>query len=159
MNRYREIKISSALEEMYRVEQFVEELSDEHMLYGSYFGNIMMAVTEAVKNAIMHGNGENRNRLVKINEELTKEGLWVTVTDEGKGFDYQVFSVKDPGPDYNFEKTGLLLINKLCDDVRFFDNGRTIRMLFKINGIDDRIFSRRETFMLEFFKVYQRMNT
>jgi serine/threonine-protein kinase RsbW len=147
------------MEEMFRVEQFVEELSDEHMLYGSYFGNIMMAVTEAVRNAIIHGNKHNRAKLVRIKEELTKEGLWVTVSDEGSGFDYKTYSFKDPGPDYNFEKTGLLLINKLCDEVRFIENGRTITMLFKINGIDDRIFSRRETFMLEFFKVYQRMNT
>ena len=56
MNKHKEIKIESSLDEMFRVEQFVEEISDEYLLYGNYFGNILMAVSEAVKNAIIHGN-------------------------------------------------------------------------------------------------------
>jgi serine/threonine-protein kinase RsbW len=159
MKRHKEIKIESSLEEMFRVEQFVEEISDEHMLYGSYFGNILMAVSEAVKNAIVHGNQLDRSRRVRIIEELTKEGLWVTVSDEGNGFNFKEFEYINPGPGFNFEKTGLLLIHKLCDEVRFLKNGNTIEMLFKINGIDDQIFSRREAFMQDFFRVYQRLNT
>jgi serine/threonine-protein kinase RsbW len=159
MKRHREIKVESSLEEMFRVEQFVEEISDEHTLYGSYFGNILMAVSEAVKNAIVHGNKLDRSKHVRIIEELTKEGLWVTVSDEGEGFNFKEFELSDPGPGFNFEKTGLLLIHKLCDEVKFLKNGTAIEMLFKINGIDDQIFSRREAFMQDFFRVYQRLNT
>lgn len=158
MNRHREIKIGSSLDEMYRVEQFVEEISDEHMLYGSYFGNILMAVTEAVQNAIIHGNVQDSLKHVKIREELTKEGLWVTVTDEGQGFDYKGFLAKESDPGSVGEKTGLFLIQKLCDEVRFIHNGKVIEMLFRINGIDEKIFARREAFMHDFFKVYQKLS-
>jgi serine/threonine-protein kinase RsbW len=158
MNRQREIKIESSPDEMFRVEQFVEEISDEHMLYGSYFGNILMAVTEAVQNAMVHGNGLDRSKMVRIKEELTREGLWVTVSDEGTGFDFRELLEKEANPGSVEEKSGLLLIQKLCDEARFINKGRTLEMLFRINGIDEKIFARREAFMHDFFKVYQKLS-
>jgi len=159
MKRQRTIKLGSSLENLFQVDQFVEEISDEHMLYGSYFGNILMAVTEAVQNAMTHGNGLNEERLVYIKEEMNEAGLWITVKDEGAGFNYSDFLIKNRKEGFNSEKTGILLIQTLCDEVRFLDEGRTIEMLFRINGIDDSIFSRRQAFMHDFFKVYQRLNT
>lgn len=159
MNRPKEFEIGSSLDEMYRIEQFVEEMSDEYLLYGSYFGNILMAVTEAVKNAIIHGNDADRQKKVKICREIVKEGLLIRVTDEGNGFDYksrlrgiQDLSGLDDG------KNGLFLIQKLTDELAFLNGGRTIEMLFRINGIDESIFNRRATIMNEFFRVYQRNN-
>jgi serine/threonine-protein kinase RsbW len=158
MNRQREIRLESSLSEMFRVEQFVEEISDEHMLYGSYFGNIMMAVTEAVENAIVHANREDKAKQVRIKAELTKEGLWITVTDEGIGFNYREYLQKQADAGFTSEKTGLLVVQKLCDELNFSRDGRSLRMLFKINGIDEQIFIRREAFMQEFFKVYQKLS-
>ncbi|NTV82994.1 MAG: ATP-binding protein [Bacteroidales bacterium] len=158
MKRHREIRITSSLDELYRVEQFVEEISDEHMLYGSYFGNIMMAVSEAAQNAIIHGNKLDKTKYVRIGEALTREGLWIHVIDEGIGFNYKDYQFRDDAPGFGLDKTGLLLIQKLCDDVRFLNNGSSIEMLFRINGIDEQIFSRREAFMHDFFRVYQKLS-
>ena len=158
MKKSRVLKIASSLDEMFRVEQFIEEISDEHLLYGSYYGNILMAVSEAVKNAIIHGNRSDNGKLVRIAEESTKEGLWIRVFDEGGGFDYKTYlSTNGSGLDFSTENNGLLLIQKLADEVRFQNEGRVIEMLFQINGIDDGIFERRVTFMHDFFRVYQRL--
>ena len=160
MNKHKEIKIESSPEEMFRVEQFVEEISDEYLLYGNYFGNILMAVTAAVQNAIIHGNGLDSRKFVRIALESTKEGLWIRVLDEGKGFDHRAYAHNmDLEKDFGTEKNGLLLIHKLADEVRFKNNGRTIEMLFRINGIENGIFDRRMTIMQDFFRVYQRLNT
>jgi serine/threonine-protein kinase RsbW len=161
MNKRKEIKIASSLEEMFRVEQFVEEISDEHLLYNNYFSNMIMAVTEAVKNAIVHGNRAISGKTVRIWAESSRDGLWIKVSDEGEGFDFIPFS-----PEGNFtgieadpEKNGMFLIYKLTDQVRFRNNGRTIEMLFRINGIDDSIMQRRSALMRDFFRVFQQMNT
>jgi len=160
MNKHKEIRIESSPDEMFRVEQFVEEVSDEYLLYGNYFGNILMAVSEAVKNAIIHGNRLDRQKHVRIMQESTKEGLWIRVLDEGDGFDHSMYSnIKDLSKEFSTEKNGLLLIQKLADEVRFKDNGRLIEMLFRINGIEEGIFERRVAFMQDFFRVYQRLNT
>jgi len=160
MRRHKEIEIESSPDEMFRVEQFVEEISDEYQLYGNYFGNILMALTEAVQNAIIHGNGMDRKKVVRIRQESTKEGLWICVLDEGNGFDHHAYlPLKDQEKEFSTEKNGLLLIQKLTDEVRFKNNGRLIEMLFMINGIEDRVFDRRKAFMQDFFCVYQRLNT
>jgi len=160
MNKRKEIKIESSPDEMFRVEQFVEEICDEYLLYGSLFGCILMAVTEGVQNAIVHGNGSDRQKHVRVVMESTKEGLWIRVSDEGKGFDHALYSQnKDFKKEFGTEKNGLLLIHKLADEVRFQNNGRIIKMLFHITGIDDDIFDRRRTLMQEFFRVYKILNT
>lgn len=160
MKKHKEIKIESNLDEMFQVEQFVEEISEEFLLYGNYFGNILMAVTEAVKNAIIHGNRQHKKKLVRIMLENTKEGLWIRVMDEGEGFDYKKYSEQE-NQEINFgtEKNGIILIRALADEVRFQNNGNTIEMLFKINGIEESIFERRVAFMHDFFRVYQRLNS
>lgn len=160
MKKHKEIKIESSLDEMFQVEQFVEEISEEFLLYGNYFGNILMAVTEAVKNAIIHGNGQDRKKLVRVTHENTKEGLWIRVTDEGDGFDYRKYAGEGKSEiNFGAEKNGLVLIKALTDEVRFQNNGNTIEMLFRINGIEESIFERRVAFMHDFFKVYQRLNS
>jgi len=160
MKKHKEIKIESTLDEMFLVEQFVEEISEEFLLYGNYFGNILMAVTEAVKNAIIHGNGQDRKKLVRISLENTKEGLWIRVIDEGGGFDHKKYT-EQPNAEITFgtEKNGIVLIQALADEVKFQNNGCQIEMLFKINGIEDSIFERRVAFMHDFFRVYQRLNS
>jgi serine/threonine-protein kinase RsbW len=159
MKKNREIKIESSLDEMFRVEQFVEEISDEYLLCSNYFGNILMAVSEAVKNAIVHGNGQDRKKFVRIMLENTKEGIWISVFDEGEGFDYTAYVKKgDPGIALGAEKKGLFLIQALADEVKFRGKGHIVDMLFRINGIEDSIIERRVAFMHDFFRVYQRLN-
>jgi serine/threonine-protein kinase RsbW len=160
MNKPRVLKIGSSPDEMFRVERFVEEISDEHMLYGNYFGNILMAVTEAVQNAMTHGNRMNALKRVTVTGETSKEGLWIRVTDEGDGFDFNHYAnTAEAEQDLLSGKKGLFLIHKLADEVYFKNGGRIIEMLFRINGIDESIFERRVAFMQEFFKVYSRLNT
>jgi serine/threonine-protein kinase RsbW len=160
MKKHKEIKIESSLDEMFQVEQFVEEISEEFLLYGNYFGNILMAVTEAVKNAIIHGNGQDKKKLVRVTYENTKEGLWIRVIDEGTGFDCEKYTDKANSViNFGSEKNGLILIKALTDEVRFQNNGNTIEMLFRINGIEESIFERRVAFMHDFFRVYQRLNS
>ena len=50
------IKIKSDLQEINEVEKFVEAICDYYNINDSYFGNIIVAITEAVENAILHGN-------------------------------------------------------------------------------------------------------
>lgn len=160
MNKRKEIKIESSLEEMFRVEQFVEEISDEYLLYNNYFGNIMMAVLEAVKNAIVHGNTANRQKHVMIGAESTKDGLWVRVCDEGDGFDFSKYAhPENYENDLDSGKNGMIIIHRLADEVRFKNHGRIIDMLFRINGIDESIIQRRAALMHDFFRVFQRLNS
>ncbi len=154
MKKRKEISIHSSENEMYLVEQFIEQISDEYLLGDDYFGNLMVAVTEAVKNAIHHGNGGDPARKVHIHLETGKNGLWITVSDQGDGFDFDRYLEMDylGNPDMA-GKRGLYLIRSLADEIRFQDKGRMLRMLFRINGIDERVVEHRQHTMFQYFRM------
>lgn len=132
----REIQISSASEETYRIERFVEEICDQYYINNSYFGNILIAIEEAVNNAIVHGNGNDRNKTVRIKFTPTPAGLEFTIRDEGDGFDFN--SIPDPltGEETNYNGRGLFLIRALSDETSFNKKGNKISILFKISSIN-----------------------
>ncbi len=154
MKKRRELLIEKNDEVYYRIEKFVEEVTDDYLLHDTYFGNILIALTEAVQNAIIHGNKADASKKVMVSLEQKKDGLWLTVADQGDGFDYDRAmaseSLFEPG-----EKKGLALIKGVTDEVRFKNRGRVIEMLFRIYGIDESIFDRRQDLMTEFLRKTQ----
>ncbi|MBE0641973.1 MAG: hypothetical protein IH599_08055, partial [Bacteroidales bacterium] len=66
IERTRELAIASDLREMHRVEAFIEEISDLFNINHTYFGHLLVAITEAVKNAIVHGNGGDAAKKVVV---------------------------------------------------------------------------------------------
>ena len=81
-------------ENIHQVEKFVEDICDEYNINNTYFGNILVALTEAVENAIVHGNKNNPAKNVEIIFVSKPEGLSFTIKDEGKGFD--INQIPDP---------------------------------------------------------------
>lgn len=115
------------------VEFFVKRFAKDLKINESIFPNILISVTEAVNNAIIHGNQKDVEKEVKI--ELSKEDrtLTILVTDQGEGFDPK--NVPDPTLEENLEKLGgrgVFLIQQLSDIVSYSDNGRTVEMQFHL---------------------------
>jgi serine/threonine-protein kinase RsbW len=52
------------------------------------YGNIMIAVTEAVNNAIKHGNSNDKSKNVYLSLSLDDSMLRFVIKDEGSGFNY-----------------------------------------------------------------------
>jgi len=135
----------SLQENIFQVEKFIEDICDEYNINNTYFGNILVAVTEAYENAIKHGNGNDPSKHVDITFKSTPEGLLFTIKDEGKGFD--INNIPDP-TDINADPKetkgrGLFLINSLADKVKFVGNGNTVEILFKISSINSEIATER----------------
>src|ERR1035437_6271235 len=88
MNRlYKELKIVSNRENLTQVERFVEEICDAYYITNSYFGNILLAIEEAVTNAIVHGNKLDPSKEVLITFTSQANSLCFNIADEGNGFD------------------------------------------------------------------------
>ncbi|MHC1706754.1 MAG: ATP-binding protein [Bacteroidales bacterium] len=138
MFRTQQLIIESGLQNLYKVEQFVEELSDFYNINNTYFGNILISLTEAVKNAIVHGNKEDPNKKVSIIFETRPTGMFFHVSDEGDGFDMSI--IPDPTEVQEEEgrkiKTGLYLIKSLSDNLIFKNKGSVIEFEFFISSIN-----------------------
>jgi serine/threonine-protein kinase RsbW len=126
------LQIVSQPESINIVEKLIEDLREEHSIHEDCFGNILVAVTEAVNNSIQHGNQFDPSKKVNITYEVEGDNLMFSVQDEGPGFDY--YNLPDPTAPENLEKPtgrGIFLMKHLADQVIFSDNGKTVEMYFK----------------------------
>ena len=97
------------------------------------YGNILISLTEAVTNAIVHGNDKDMSKKVKVKMEKEAKKLTFKVTDEGTGFDFSM--LPDPTAPENLLKIGgrgVFMMKQLSDMVVFSDNGSTVEMIFKV---------------------------
>ncbi|HAS43621.1 ATP-binding protein [marine bacterium AO1-C] len=128
-----QIKIPSLVENIRIVESFIDNAKEKHNINDDIYGNIMIAVTESVNNAIRHGNREDKNKNVLLSLELIDNSIKFIVQDEGPGFDYQ--NLADPTAPENLNKPGgrgIFLMKNLCDEVHFADEGRRVEMVFYV---------------------------
>lgn len=128
------LKIPSLTENIRVVESFIDNARETYTLNDDIYGNIMVAVTESVNNAIVHGNKEDKNKDVKLSLEIEKNSLSFTIEDEGEGFEYD--KLPDPTAPENILNPGgrgIFLINNLVDEVEFSEGGKIVKLTFFLN--------------------------
>lgn len=126
------LKINSNPKSIRLVERLIEDVSQIYNLNEDCYGNMLIAVTEAVNNTILHGNQNNPDKLVKIGFEVDSSHLVFSVTDEGPGFDYA--ALPDPTDPNNIDKLngrGVFLMSSLSDSIKFDQNGSKVSIGFK----------------------------
>lgn len=128
------IQIPSILENIRMIESFIDNAKEKFHLDEDLYGNIMIAVTEAVNNAIKHGNSNNSSKNVFLSLTLNDNLLKFVIKDEGTGFDHD--NLPDPTAPENLEKPGgrgIFLMKHLSDEVEFIENGKTVELSFYMN--------------------------
>src|SRR5829696_3066641 len=98
------IQVPSMVENIRMIESFIDNAKDKFHLDDDIYGNIMIAVTEAVNNAIKHGNRSDASKNVVLSLNLEETLIKFYVQDEGEGFDFH--HLPDPTSPENIEKPG-----------------------------------------------------
>ncbi|NND07570.1 MAG: ATP-binding protein [Saprospiraceae bacterium] len=128
------LKLASCSESICELEQFVRNLSEQYNICPDRYPDILISLTEAVNNAIIHGNGECRSKnVLVVHSYQERRGLTFKVSDEGSGFDYA--SIPDPTKVENLERIGgrgVFLMKQLSDRIKFENNGRTVIINFNV---------------------------
>jgi serine/threonine-protein kinase RsbW len=94
--------------------------------------NVPVALSEALSNAMLRGNGDDPGKYVHVRAEVDTNRLVVEVGDEGAGFDFDAES-DDPTTPENINREdgrGLFLMRQLMDRVERVDveRGSVVRM-------------------------------
>lgn len=130
----KQLELESKPEVIHAVEAFLEEINQELSFKEDVYANVMVAVTEAVNNSILHGNKEDPEKKVYIYVEMENQyRLKIAVSDEGDGFDPD--RLDDPTAPENIENIGgrgVFLMRHLADELNFEDEGRMVEMRFNI---------------------------
>ncbi|MBI2257926.1 MAG: ATP-binding protein [Flavobacteriia bacterium] len=130
-NTIETLEIPSELKNISLVESLIDRVCDKLKINEEIYGNILIAVTEAVNNAIIHGNCFVKESPVLI--EVTDNGsrIGFSVYDKGEGFNFN--NIPDPTSPENIEKEngrGIFLIRNLSDELIFENQGKTTKIFF-----------------------------
>lgn len=132
LTRYK-LVLQSNLNSISRIEPYVNQIVSDFGINDEIYGNILIALTEAVNNAILHGNKEDKSKKVTISlvSNHPKKQLVFQISDDGSGFNHS--ELPDPTAPENILKLGgrgVFLMRQLSDEVEFMDNGSTVQILF-----------------------------
>ncbi|MEJ5285737.1 MAG: Serine-protein kinase RsbW [Candidatus Kapaibacterium sp.] len=117
------------------IETILKSIQKQFPFGDDKFHNILIATTEALINAIQHGNKFDPNKQVTLKITGNKELVQVVVQDEGEGFDPS--TIPDPRSPDNILKErgrGIFLIRELSNSAQIITGktGTTVIMNFYI---------------------------
>lgn len=128
-----ELTLTSDLDQLPILEEFIMSICDELTIDEDIFPDIMLALTEATTNAIIHGNEFDPAKSVHILFELKPPILSVKIKDQGKGFDPT--NLPSPVEDDNLLKSGgrgVYLMNHYAESVSYNSVGNEVTITFNI---------------------------
>lgn len=134
---YEEKSIISERNSIVEIEPIIYRLRNKVQINNEKFFNMLIAITEAVNNAIVHGNQCDKNKIVFFSIKSSLKKAVITIKDQGKGFDPN--AVPDPREDENLLKEsgrGIFLIKELSDEYSYkiTPNGTQAELIFYFNS-------------------------
>lgn len=129
------LTISSNPNNILEVESYLKKLDFDFRFDSEKYADILISLTEAVNNAIIHGNKSDESKNVHIHVREKDNGLAFCVTDEGVGFNPG--RVPDPTCADKLEccgGRGVFIMQALADGIVFEENGRKVEMYFDLKN-------------------------
>ena len=132
-----ELEIPSDVRYIERVvDTVVRQCADFHYPRRVCALNVPVALTEALSNAILRGNGQHEGKQVRVRACVDTRELVMEVTDEGAGFDLDTKCVDPTSPERIMREDGrgLFLMRRLMDRVERFpadEQGNVVRLTLR----------------------------
>jgi serine/threonine-protein kinase RsbW len=123
--------IPSSLKELRYIERMTQRIARGLCFSEDQRSNLAIAVTEAVGNAIVHGNKLDPTKKVTVAFRLENDRIRVSIQDEGKGFNpNQLANPLDPQNLMKEHGRGIFILKNIMDEVHysFSPQGTTIHM-------------------------------
>jgi serine/threonine-protein kinase RsbW len=118
------------------IEGFLHNISKAFDIDEGTMYRLLVSCTEAVNNAMIHGNKSDPKKKVVVRCLVGKEGLTLSVKDEGTGFDPD--GLQDPREEKNLLKEngrGVFIMRSLMDSisVKKIKSGSVVEMKLKLH--------------------------
>ncbi len=130
---WRMLKLKSNPNSINLIEGYVQRIVTEYKISASKYPDILISLTEAVNNAIIHGNKNDDSKFVDVYVDKTRSGISFQISDQGRGFNPN--EVPDPTAPDRLDccgGRGVHIIKELSDNVEYLNNGRTVEIYFDL---------------------------
>ena len=94
---------------------------------------LRLVLHEALSNAIIHGNQEDKNKKVFLRLMLNEDRIVLEVEDEGNGFNYEERQRDEEVDLLHDGGRGLIILESLLDELVFKDNRKRVIMTKYLN--------------------------
>ena len=102
------------------VEEFVNHFTEDLNLSEDKKSDLLLAITEATTNAIIHANKSDTSKKVNLNVAVSGDQIKISIKDEGKGFDPgKVPNPTDPENLMKDSGRGLYLMRIYMDELKY----------------------------------------
>lgn len=121
----------ASIEELSKVENAIDKLYEDGGLTDVNYGNVIVASTEAVQNAMNHGANKDSDQKVLFEIEITEKEIIVEVSGSGEGLEF--LNLPNPTDPTNIEKgsgRGIFIMKNLSDSLEYENNGSKVVMKF-----------------------------
>lgn len=129
-----EFKFQSVFSNISNAEKIANEIISKVRINEALFGNILLTLSEAINNAIVHGNKFDPEKYVTVKYYILDNILNLDIQDEGDGFD--VSKIPNPTEPENIENLygrGVFIVISLADKVEFeYKKGQIVRIKFSL---------------------------
>jgi serine/threonine-protein kinase RsbW len=127
--------IKSDFNQLNKVDSFLQDVIKIYCLSNSDYNIIFLCVSEAVSNAITHGNKNIKEKFVTIKVVIKNYEVTICVKDEGCGFEFD--KVPSPITVKNIKKEqgrGLYIIKNYAKKLVFKGKGSIIEIKFDLSA-------------------------
>lgn len=139
MSEIKTIQIQSRLDEINRIESFVESFCLKYRIYDEYFGIIVHSLSEIVRKIIKQNDKEGIIRIAQNHEKNSVK--YIIDSPDGLNLDL-IFNDKNPTDQ---------ALNKLVDDYEWSEN--KISITYNIQSIHYTEWMRRKNLLYDYEKV------
>jgi serine/threonine-protein kinase RsbW len=125
------IKIISSVNRFCEIEAFLNSIFNQYNLSRKLYCRIYIAVSEAVNNAIQHGNKNDNSKFIYLKFCDQEKDFVFYVQDEGTGFDFN--NLSDPTLTDNIRNEsgrGIFFMKKYANEIIFQNSGSCVQLIF-----------------------------
>lgn len=128
------VEIESNPNNLITVEEFVNYFCKDINLTDDQLANVLLAVTEATTNAIIHANKCDQSKMVTIDVKVNETKLVVKIKDEGEGFDpTDIPDPTEPENLLNESGRGVYLMRVYMDNVEYNLTSSGMEIILTLN--------------------------
>ena len=90
--------------------------------------DLLIALQEALANAVLHGARNNPEKLIRCTVEVSPSEIVIVVKDPGEGFDTSSSNTADVAMNLTEHGRGMHLMRNLVDEVTYAPHGSEVRL-------------------------------
>lgn len=124
--------IKSVPQNIAQIEHYLGDLFEAYHIHTDLYPDILISLTEAVNNAMIHGNDLDKSKVVSVRSYVGDEEVKFHVSDEGEGFDPT--DLPDPCKKKNIALLGgrgVMLMRELTSSICYKNGGATVELVFR----------------------------